>query len=192
MTVDEKSIRKFTLIELLVVISIISVLAGMLLPVLSKAREKARRVKCTGHLKEIGFSIRSYSVDYSDWFPYNGSASPVTNLDVLVREKYLTAAKIYQCPSSQAEASIGGVPESISNMNYEFVVDHSSYSLSGTGLSEIQAGAGMSLMADKEFNHVNYGNVLFGAGNVSSYIGQTWHTATGIDANLQTLITTPP
>jgi prepilin-type N-terminal cleavage/methylation domain-containing protein len=72
--------RGFTLIELLVVIAIIAILAGLLLPALSKAKEQSHRAKCVGNLKQILLVTHMYVSENQDYMPYTSWSSDTFNV----------------------------------------------------------------------------------------------------------------
>ncbi|MDQ2986979.1 MAG: DUF1559 domain-containing protein [Armatimonadota bacterium] len=73
--------KAFTLIELLVVITIIAILAAILFPVFSRARESARRATCTSNLYQISRAVMMYANDADDKYPRNDGCLPGVSLN---------------------------------------------------------------------------------------------------------------
>lgn len=99
-----KDRKQFTLIELLIVIAIIAILAALLLPALSKARDLAYSAYCVGNLKQIGLACAAYASDDKDAAIYirtgNGlrSSSNFVGFGILFEQKMLPDGKVFYCP----------------------------------------------------------------------------------------------
>jgi prepilin-type N-terminal cleavage/methylation domain-containing protein len=117
----------FTLIELLVVIAIIAILAALLLPALSRAKDKARAIQCLSNLRQAGMAVQVYATDFSDFFPPNfAGAQPGswvegqmgwtgstdnTNIQKMLNAvlgPYIRNPGVYKCPSDIYSTSVPG------------------------------------------------------------------------------------
>jgi prepilin-type N-terminal cleavage/methylation domain-containing protein len=120
----------FTLIELLVVIAVIAILLAILMPALGRAKESAKRVVCSGQVKQVGVAMLAYVGDYDSRMPtynsdtaksqpyllnhsyalYRGDPGYMDNagkllpmkVALLYEGKYITEPKVFYCPSNIA------------------------------------------------------------------------------------------
>lgn len=148
-----KKYLSFTLIELLVVIAIIAILAAMLLPALSKAREKARAISCVSNLKQINTANITYAGDANDYFPHvynrrSGNTSTYGPWWWGLIEDYVGDPKVYYCPSNPktkfvwdkgSELEDGTLTTKIKIVNYCALQNHNYPDNDGNGMSRPMA-----------------------------------------------------
>ena len=101
--------RAFSVMELLVIIAVIAILAGLLLPALAKAKQRAQRIACQNNLKQIGLAFRVWEGDYADKYPPSVPVSKGGTMDYvpggnayrhfLVMSNEINNPKILYCPS---------------------------------------------------------------------------------------------
>jgi len=104
----------FTLIELLVVMSVIGILAGLLLPAMSRAKEAGRSTACLSNLRQVGLALQLYVQDNQNRLPFMRDRAPGTNAlstnalpalpsPDLVLSNQLGSGKVWRCPSDREQ-----------------------------------------------------------------------------------------
>jgi prepilin-type N-terminal cleavage/methylation domain-containing protein/prepilin-type processing-associated H-X9-DG protein len=116
---DETTKHGFTLIELLVVIAIIAILAALLLPALSLARERGRRTACLNHLKQLTLASTLYVMDNEGFYP---SSNTPEKWPQAIRPGY-DNVKLLACPVDQSILTTNPVPASADSAPRSFVLN---------------------------------------------------------------------
>ena len=95
---QDTDISGFTLIELLVVIAIIAILAAILFPVFTAAKESARRTKCLNNMKQMGMAFRLYADNNNDTYPTTDH-NDARQSWLYGLQRYSSTKLLYMCPS---------------------------------------------------------------------------------------------
>ena len=130
-------LHAFTLIELLIVITIIAILAGMLIPVLARVKERSKSVQCLSNLRQIGLAFTTYLQDWDDHYPGAGRTDapawvPGMNPPLVaptlteVLDPYVNSPLIWQCPADTGEIWLDGASSLPYGVSF-YVLNSNSY-----------------------------------------------------------------
>ena len=134
-----KTTKGYTLVELLVVIAIIAILAALLLPVLSRAKERARRTVCLNNLKQVNLAVHLYAGENGDVLPNMGIGTYVTYKEVVkgfVGLHGTSSAQdtVFACPADTFFYDDASLTYASQGRHEQFGYDYSSYAFSGGNL----------------------------------------------------------
>jgi len=182
--------QAFTLIELIVIITTLALIVVLVLPALNKAKSRAQRITCVSHLKEIGLSLRQWSLDHTNHFPMSHSinfggtkeylATDETFRHFQVMSNELSTPRLLVCPGDTRQpAKDFGPGFNNSNISYfinldtdetapsMFLCGDSNFELGGVppkpGLIELHTNSVVTWTKER---HGGGGNILLSDGSV--------------------------
>ena len=149
--------KKFTLIELLVVIAIIAILAAILMPALSQARERSKTASCANSLKQLGLGFASYLDSQNDWYPWHPSYTSSGSSGIIAWRGQLGETKcapfrynkatwaytdVLRCPSHDFKSLSGGQKVGQRSYDYQgtYVANNVKADWTGYGLGKANEG----------------------------------------------------
>lgn len=168
--------RGFTLIELLVVIAIISILASILFPVFSRARENARRTSCLSNLKQIGIGLIQYAQDFDGYMPASQQGATGNLLSwPTIMYAYVKNEGVFACPSADSTAKavnyLNGSSKPYCGLT-DTIHGPAAYGDAGDG----------STPGNQRVNRLSYGRNLIPVGSWTTYTsaqGKSGYVTTG-------------
>lgn len=173
----------FTLIELLTVVVIIGLLAALLLPAIGSTREKGRRVRCAGNLRQIGQGIALFATDNVGAVPYRTNGLDRANTSFALLSNHLArSVGVWRCPSDRRAAPVvtgyAALAATTNAASYshsrrmtwsstsDSMITFDRVGTSITGFELLEPTNGTAGATWDRSNHQSAGNSLFGDGRV--------------------------
>ena len=173
----KKSLLKgFTLIELLVVIAIIAILSGILFPVFSSAREKARTTVCQSNLKQLALAAMMYADDNNKCYPpaiyrYRGVDIYWTSEKILYYQ-YIKNREVFFCPNSaySYDPNAEDLDTRINIMNYSVNMELSPRNSKGFKYTKVKAPSNVIIFYDASISILESNNWVKHRGQYNYYL----------------------